>query len=270
MRYLARALCMAAVLIASSIGGPAKAGDDVTVEVRGLRIVGKGYGEGMKGLRPFNWSPGTTLAVLVTAPAGGLLKLDKDASKVDRLVDDKGTDLLQPGTSKFSRPGFGHWARISKDGKACMVEVTGNGVPAKEAKEITATGTMVFKSATKKQTFRQKNVALQPGTKVAAGRIPLEITKVGKPSWGSDPVEVTFKTNTDLGPIAEIRFLGPDGKAIKSRGSGGSSFRTGGAMTVHRSYRLAKKATVVTIEIDYWMDLKVLKVPLSIKSSVGM
>ena len=245
-----------------------------TVEVRGVRVVGKGYGKGKYGsqeLSPFNWTTGVQIAVLVRHPGGGLLELDRTACKLKKFTDDKGTDLLKASkASAFGARGFGMGSKISEDGKACMAELVSGGIPAKGAKEIVASGTMVFKSATKKKTFTHKNVAIKRGSKVKAGAITFEITKASKPQWGDAALEITLKTNTDISSIATIKFRDATGKEIPSQGAGGSTMKMGDRVTIEKGFQFKKKVTVATVAIDYWMDMKTLKVPFDVKATIGL
>ena len=44
-------------------------------------------------LRAFRWRKGTTVALLVTVPEGGLIAVNRDETKVAKMTDDRGTDL---------------------------------------------------------------------------------------------------------------------------------------------------------------------------------
>jgi len=239
-----------------------------TVEVRGLRIVGKGHGEMMTGVRAFNWHEGSTLALLVLIPDGGIIALDSKTSKLDKFVDNKGTNLLV-GESRWGQAGIESRPSITKDGKACMVELSGKSVPAKGATHILASGTLVFNCASKKKTVQHKNVALKKGTKIASA-IPFTIDKVGKPDWGDAPLQVTLEAKQDLTNVAEIKFFDAQGKEIESRQSSSSRMRMGPLVTVKRSFTLKKKVDVATIAITYWMDMRIVKLPFNVKTSVGM
>jgi len=267
--------CVALLATGLGVYGESRGADVAakpTVEVRGLRIVGKGYGKTKYGaeLHPLNWSPGTAVAVLVKRPGGGLIELDRKASKLTKFADDKGTDLLN--ANKSSRSATHGFARdnISADGKACMIELMCAGVPAKGAKTVVASGTMIFKFATKKKTFTHKNIALKAGSTIKAGAITFKITKAGKPQWGDAALEITLNTNTDISKIAAIRFLDAAGKEIPSKEAGGSTMRMGKLVTVEKSFTLKKKVAVATVAIDYWMDMKTLKVPFNIKATIGL
>ena len=69
-------------------------GTDFRVEVRGLRIVGDGY-DNDQSLRPFYWTYGTTVVLLVQADAGNIIAFDKNKSEIKMARDDRGTDLLK-------------------------------------------------------------------------------------------------------------------------------------------------------------------------------
>jgi len=250
------------------------------VEVRGVRVVGKGYGKEMS-LRPFNWTPGTALSLLVVVPDGGLIGFDSDGSKLTALKDDKGTDLMKAppvpkaqgrfrATTRGGR--LSPFAHMSKDGKACVVEVRTGQAPAKGATRLTAMGTLAFRRAAGKKAFRQEKVALKPGTKITAGAIPLTISKVGAPRWKRSGMvlEIALKANQDTTPISAIRFFGADGKEIESAPAGGSRMTMMGRTEVTRNYQLGRKVDAVTVEVEYWTGLETLVVPFDVTCTLGL
>ncbi len=263
------AVCVAATNVRAAAPAKPKA---PTVKVCGLRIVDDGYAGIKDGVRPFDWDKGITLVLLVLMPEGGIVELNNGASKLDKLTDDKGTNLLI-GDSKGGRAGIG--ARpgrprvISKDGKACIAELNGKSLPIKGATHVLASGTLVLNCADRKETIQHKNIALKKGTKLP-GDIPFTISNVGKPDWGNDALQITLAAQQDLASIAEIKFFDAQGKEIKSRRAGTASTRSGTAVSVWRNFNLKKKVDVVTIAITYWTDMRIVKVPFNVKTSVGM
>jgi hypothetical protein len=255
-------------VLATGVRAAAPAAKAPTVEVRGLRVVAAGYGDGMRGLRAFNWSKGVTLALLVQIPDGGIIDLDDDASKLDKFTDDKGTNLLVGGDT-WGKVGIGGFASISKDGKACLAELNGKSVPIKGATQVWASGTLVLKCASKKKTVQHKKIALKKGTKIP-GAIPFTIDKVGKPDWGDAALQVTLAAKQDLSSVAEIKFFDAQGKEIESSSAGSSSMRMGPVVNIKRSFNLKKKATNVTIAVTYWTDMRIVKLPFNVKTGVGM
>jgi hypothetical protein len=238
-----------------------------SVEVAGLRVVKPGY-EGKQELRAFNWHEGTTVALLVTRPGGGLIGFDDDASAVQSFVDDQGRNLLVK--AGFSQPGFSSFANISADGKAAMLEVGGGAIPTQGARELRIRAKAVFQVASQKTTAKQTGIAARKGSKVQAGPVTLEIEKVGKPEWGSEPFAIVFKAKQELGAIASVRFLDASGKEVESSTGGTMTSRFGDAIDVQREYKLERKVDTFAIEIAYWTDLRAEEIPVDVSVSVGL
>ncbi|MCY3023220.1 MAG: hypothetical protein NTW87_29945 [Planctomycetota bacterium] len=256
--------------IAAGESGPAGA----TVEAQGLRIVKPSPGGNDK-LRAFNWFSGTTLALLVTVPQGGLVSFDRDASKVTSFADDKGKDLTKSdGKGRFmsDKAGFEMMPNFSEDGKQCTTDVRAPGVPAQGATKLAVAGELVFQIATQKKDFAAENVALKADTKVAAGPIPFTITKVGKPEWGGDEAAfcITLEAKQDLSSVADIQFQDAAGKKIEGRR--GSTSRMGfmNNVTITWEYNLKAKADAARIVITYWTDMKKVTVPFALNVGVGL
>ncbi|MBN1417882.1 MAG: hypothetical protein JXP34_03850 [Planctomycetes bacterium] len=269
-----RAALAASVLAALPVVSPAAlagAPGGRAVEVRGLRITGPGLSENE--LRPFNWTEGTTVALLVRTPGGAIIALDEDGSALETFSDDKGTDLLAAKRSGgFSPdPGYGR-AEIAGDGKACLLEVSSTGLPAEGARTLRLKGALAVKVADGRKTFRQQKVAAKEGTAIQAGPIPLAIEKVGPPDWGGDDAKlaVTLSAKQDLAEIAGIRFLDAKGKEIPSSRSGTSSMSMGERKSVSWTYDLNEKATSFTIEITYWIDVREIRIPYALEVGVGL
>ncbi|MHC4251964.1 MAG: hypothetical protein ACYS9X_22830 [Planctomycetota bacterium] len=253
------------------------------VEARGVQIVGETYGEGRDILQPFNSGKGTTVALLVTLPSGGIVEFDRAASKLAGMADDAGTDLLKKkgarksgrggmvfGGMGFEESGFGMMPELSKDGKACLVEAKGPGVPRKGAGGVRVSGTMVLKVSGMKKTARQSGLALRKGAKVTAGPVPFTVSEVGKPKWGTEPLQVTLHADRDISAVAKVRFLDAGGKEIETSDGGTSRMGGMGKVSVEKAFRLARKVDSATIEITYWADMKTLEVPFDLKVSMGL
>ncbi len=265
-------LCL--LLFITSAGILSAAG--VSVQVRGLRIVGPGMGKDNQELRPFNWTEGTDLAVLVVKPGGGLISFDDDKSTLKAFIDNKGTNLLEKKKSgsgssfSFGRAGFEHSPSFSKDRTACLIEIQGKRVPAKGATAIMATGTLVFNCGSKTKTFTQKDLSFKKGTKVKAGPVQFTIKEVGKPQWGDAAMAVTFEAKQDISAIKEISFLDAQGKKIPAERGGSSTTRFGGSVTIEKAYNFKTKREGATVVITCWTDMKAVSVPFKIQTSVGL
>lgn len=258
---------IAAIIAAATARADDENKQTPTVEACGLRIVGQGYGEGPD-MRPFNWTPGVSMVLRIVNPSGGLIGFDSDASKIESFVDDKGTDLLKSDET-YMPVGFSSSDDLSEDGKAALIEVDGGTPPAHGTREIHLKGVAVFVVATEKKTFTQKDVKLAADTEIKAGEISFVISKVGKPDWGDEPLEVTLKASTDLTSVAGVRFLDADGKEIESSVSSEMSMSFNESVTVERGYKLARKVDTATIEVTCWMNLEKVNVPVDVTTGVG-
>jgi hypothetical protein len=237
------------------------------VEARGLRVVGEGYG-GEGGVRPFNWSPGVNIALLVTVPDGGLIEFDHGESEVTKLVDEKGTNLLVRG--EFSMPGFSGMDEVSADGMAMIIEVSAGGIPAKGASAIHAAGTLALRQGSEQKTYKAENVAVKADQTIDAGPVAYTIKSVGKPDWGDKPLRITLETKQSVDAIAGIRFLDAAGAEIESSRAGSMTMSAFDEVQVTEEYDLAREVDQVTVEITYWMDLKTVKVPFDVTVRVGL
>lgn len=239
----------------------------ITVETCGLRVVAP-TSEGAGDLRAFNQFAGTTVALQVVRPSGGLISFDRDASRLEIFADDRGTNLLVK--KGFMSPGFGAWTRISDDGRVAMLEVNGGALPSSGARQIDIKGNLVFKVATEKKTFQQKKVSLTAGTKIQAGPIAFTIKEVGKPGWGDEPVQITLEAKQEVDSLFSVRFLDDAGREIKSAAASSSRMKMFNSVVVEKSYRLAEKVDSLTIELTYWMDMQTVELPLDLSASVGL
>lgn len=236
-------------------------------EVVGLRIVAappKGHDD----LRAFNQTPGVTIAVLLRQPAGGLIAIETDDSKLEALRDDTGGDLLAGDDSYFGP--FGSFPDISDDQTLAMFEIAGPGLPAANARSITAKGVLKVKQASKSAKARTENVSLAPETKFEVGGYSFVITEVGKSEWSEAKLSLTLQTKQDINAVRAVRFFDADGAEIEADIEGSSSMRFGGDATYEVGYGLAKKVANATIEIDVWQDLKTVDLPFEISSGIGL
>jgi len=265
-------VAMATVLGLAS-AAPAGEKPAVTVKVCGVQVTAPGYGKGFEGLQPLNtMEPGTRVAVLVQPTAGSIVKFDTNASKITKMTDEKGTDLLKAPAGRRSRFGMGpiSFPRVSKDAKACMATIVGPQRPAKGATTVLVQGTFVLSCADGKKTVRQNNVALTNGTKVTAGDVVMTLSDVGKPKWGDAALSVNFQGDEKMDSIASMTFLDAAGKPIEARRASRSHMTMMGKAKVEHTYTFKKKVAVATIQIALWQNLRQVKAPIDLKVGVGL
>jgi hypothetical protein len=237
-----------------------------SVEVTGFRVAAAVKDQELSG---FNWEEGVVLRLQFTTPDGTIVEMDRDASTIASFKDDKGTDLLGGKKADDFGVGFEMMPSYSKDRKMCAVNLHAPTLPAKSATAVLLKGEAAISVAAGTKDVTVDNVALTTGTKLTLADVPLEISKVGKPDFG-DGTAVTLSANQPLTAIAEITFIGPDGKKIDVRDGGTSSMSFMGKTRVERSYVFKTLPASAKVTAKVWTDLKTQKVPLDLKVGIGL
>jgi hypothetical protein len=235
---------------------PAKAASAPTVSVAGIRVVGQGFGEEGREAQPFNESPGVGLALVVQSKDGGLIAFDEDSSALGEMADSEGNSLLD-NASIWPFP------KMTKDGKAMVVEMKSQGVPAAGATFVTAKGTIAVTTATGSKAVKVPNVRMENAQtfKVGAGVVTVEDVSTDDTS-----TSLTFKGSLAvLGSVRGWKFLDAKGAAIESsdRGYGRSND------TAFKSLSVTTTAKTVTLELDVWQGLKQAAIPFDVKAGLG-
>ncbi len=242
------------------------------IEAVGLRIVGQGLGADQQDLRPFNWNSGTTIALRLHYPTGGILGIDKEKSALDILIDDKGTDLTKakPGANTWNNNGIGAFPTISKDGRYILLELNGSGLPIASATSIKAQGHIQLTCASKYESETLHNIDLKEGAVIKTKKATYTISKIGKPDWGDAELQVTLKTSDDTEVIKSIIFKKAGGPAIDVQQGFTSRMGWNGNYTTEIAYNFPKKIDKVDIFIETWMDKKNIKIPFDLQVGVGI
>lgn len=271
-------VCLIMVIILTLAASPivpaedAGSGTDFRAEVRGLRIVGDGYKDDQS-LRPFNWTSGTTVVLLIQSEAGNIIDFDDNNSEIKMARDDRGTDLLKSsGKGMNSQPDFGSFPDISSDRKACLIDLKFPRNPAPGAVKLECAGTIVFSCANEKESFEKKDIALKKETEIAAGPLSLVISEVKRPDYQADeyPLSVTFQSRKKFDTLEGVAFFDEEGREIESSSAGSSESRFMGSVTATQTYNLTKKVDKATIVFTFWKDWKKVAVPFSVTTSLGL
>jgi len=247
------------IVLATSVVLPITSQADVTVEPAGMKIVWKPLKDEFDGFQTYNSSEGTYITLALRGGDKGIIGFNKDKSKV----------TISDGTNDLGGK-FGMWNKISKDGKVMRIEISSEKLPAADAATLKLTGKLDVTVASKTETQSTEAREFKKGDKVElTDDFKFEIDKIGKPKWGKDPLEVTFKWNRKVPEFAAVRFYDKEGKEIESSkgGSGSSGFL--GKYTVTKSYKLKKKSDVLKIEMDLWMDAKTITLPVDVTVGAG-
>ncbi|MCG3178407.1 MAG: hypothetical protein BIFFINMI_00734 [Phycisphaerae bacterium] len=245
---------------------------EISVRAAGLQLIGAGYGGDVARLRPLNESEkGTAVALLAVADRGELIAFDDEASQVESLTDDQGSNLLA-GEMTFGRPGFEYRPAISADHRALMCRLAGGSLPAGGAGRIQVRAVMVFRYSPSGQHIeaRVQNAALRKNTQLQAGPFALTVVRAGEAGWGDDKMQVVFQSAQDLTGVADIRFLDAEGKPIASRRGAAIRNGFGGRFTWDIECGLAQKTDRATVVVEYWGDATTRRVPVRLTVGMGL
>lgn len=233
-----------ALTLITLLAAPFSLAQSTSLEVLGVQVTNKGYGkgfaDGFSDLRAFNSEKATRVALLIKSSSGGIIAFDKKKSHLTSFTDSQGNSLLDP---KNFQDGLNAFPKISKDGKALLVEIQGSKTPATGSNSIRASGKFEIISATQKQTYKTELIELKEGQVLKAGPIPFTIGSAEKPKWGDAELQVKLKTSQDLTNLATVEFFNSQGEKLESSKGGSSSISLGGIIQESRSYNLKKSST---------------------------
>lgn len=264
-------------LVSVGLAGEADAGA-LTVSVTGLRVVASAE----ERVRAFDSQAGTAVALLVSAPGGGIVRFDSSDSTVAKFVDEKGNDLqarIAGPAAPLHKLGFSVFPKISADGKLCAIEFSGPGLPAKGSARLKIEGVLTLILATQKKESVHKDVAVRGGTIIAEPNLPLKIVDVRRaedstaaPPGAAKPAprEITFRAEREIDEIAGMRFFSADGKEIKSRNAGIAKMGLLGHLAVDWTFALDEPADSLTVKIQRWTDMRKQRVPFALTVEVGL
>lgn len=245
----------------------------VVAEVRGLRVVSPGPDSESMQMRAFNWNPGTTVAVSIQRPAGGIIGIDRDASKIAVFRDNQGTDLWNgPQASQFSRSQLDMMPQVAEDGTEILFEVDAQGVPRRGSRTFTLKGKVQLFVGSEQKSFTAENVALQSGSRFAAGERTIEVTDSGAPSWGNeDAFAATLQLKGDTADIIEIAFLDANGNKLPADRQSTLWSGSGENRVNHWEFVFESRPSgPVEVVVTQWTDLTNESVPLDLTFGAGL
>jgi len=241
----------------AAAAAPASAAAMPQISAAGLRVTGLGVGSNGTELKPFNESPGTTVALAIQAPKGsGIVEIDDHGSKLDAFSDDKGNSLLEEGR-------IGPFPKISEDGTSALVEVEVRARPAAGASSLSVQGTIAMTLAGGSKPIRAQNVKMDANAafKIGAATLTISEAKVEE-----DETKFTVNlTRTLLTTIRDIRFFDAKGQPIEGHRRGSGYFNEKAELEL--SAKTKDKA--FSIEFEVWQNLKTVKAPFKVDVGPG-
>jgi hypothetical protein len=228
------------------------------ISVAGIRVTGLGLGANGTELKPFNESPGTTVAIAILAPKGtGIVDIDDHASKLDAFNDDKGQSLMEEGR-------VGPFPHITEDGTAALIEVEVRARPSAGASSVSVQGSVAMTLAGGSKPTRAANVKLDANATFKMGATTLTISD---PKVEDDATQFTVNLPRSLlTTVRDIRFFDTKNQPIEGHRRGSGYFNEKAELELEAK----TKDKVITIEFELWQNLKVAKFPFNVTAGLGM
>ncbi len=260
--------CLASAFVCAADADPPK----LSLDVIGLRV---SRPHALK--ERLLWPTGTTLSLLISSPIGELIRFDASDSAVAKFVDDKGTDLQarpkDATAEQIALAGFGNAAKIDKDAKNCIVEISAPTLPVKGAAHIQLLGTLTMLCATQKKETVVSNVPFKNGTKIAGpNNLELEIVEMNEAprDLGRDAMCFVLRAQRELDGIAEIKFFRPDGGEIKAARTSTSTLSIQGDIKVDWSYTFSERVDAGAIKLYSWSDIQKKRIKVDLTVDLGL
>jgi hypothetical protein len=206
--------------------------------------------------KPFHADNGTTIVLWVKMPAGqGLIEIDDDASILQSVVDDKGSNI----GGKFES-----FPDEFKDGSGGVIEIQSSGFAGAGATAIVAEGSLAMKVASGTRKTRVAKVTLANNGKLTLGKTPIVIADVQ-----AQDESQTFTLKLPRQVMTEIKavvFLDAKGAPIEGSNTGSGYMNDAAEM----NFTVKTAAKTLTLEFEMWQGLKTIKVPFKVKAGLGL
>ena len=264
--YVAPALFCALLVCYPAMGDEPRT-VDWAVRPVGLRLVAE-LPEQPDFPRPFNQFTGTRIVFQCSPHEGYILGHVENQSSIDRFADELGNDLRKPNAQRLSdKTTIGHGG-YSKDRKHALMEVFGAKVPDDRAKSINFRGNLAFVVAGNRKTHDFENVSLKVGVEFSVGDHKILVKEVRQPNANRPAIVVTTRAK---GHIGDIRFFDVNGNDLAARKVGWHIVTSEKLDTANDTdWRLSEKPAVINLEVDEWLDVDTVLVPIDVRLSVGL
>lgn len=231
-------------------------GKEPEIVVGGIQVAKVAVPEDDFSAKPFHADNGTTLVLWVKMPAGqGLIEIDEDASVLQSVGDDKGTDMGGK---------FGSFPDEFKDGTGGIIEISSTGFAAQGATAILAEGSVAMTVATGTRKTRVAKVQLQNDAKFTFGKTPIVVADV---ETQDDSQSFTLKLPRQvMMEIKNIAFLDAKGQPLEGSRTSSGYMNDNAEM----GYRVKTAAKTLTLEIEAWQGLRTIKVPFKVKAGLTL
>ena len=243
-----------------------------TVSIVGVQIGSRAYAEpGDKfggGLRPFNWSLGSRIAVLVENADGGIVKTEMDDMEVETFTDDSGKSLLDKKGFRGKKFQI-NFPEVSQDGKAMIFTLETKETPTAGSKGLPLKATVPVTIAKGVQSVESKPLTPTKGEKFEIDGLAFELSEAKKPDWGDAEIMIELKIEQSLEDVKTINFRNANGDLIKTSSAGSSRSGFLNKVTETLSFNFEKKPDTFVVELERYKDLEVINVQVDTTVRLG-
>ena len=234
----------------------AASGKEPEVAVGGVQIVKVAVADDEFSGKPFRADNGTTIVLWVKMPEGqGLITLDEDASVLQSVADDKGSNI----GGKFSA-----FPEEFKDGSGGIIEIKSAGLPAAGATAIVTEGSLAMRIATGTRKTRVAKVALMNDGKFVLGKTAIVVSEV---QAQDDSQTFTLKLPRQLmTEIKNVVFLDTKGEPVEGNRTGSGYMNDAAEL----GFTVKTAAKTLTLEFELWQGLRTVKVPFKVRAGLGL
>ena len=231
-------------------------GKEPEVVVGGIQIARVVVPDNDFSAKPFHADNGTMIVLWVKMPAGqGLIEIDEDASVLQSVTDDKGSNIGGK---------FGSFPEEFKDGTGGIIEIESSGFAAPGATALLAEGTLAMTVATGTRKTRVAKVQLQNDAKFTFGKTPIVVAEV---QTQDDSQTFTLKLPRQvMTEIKNVVFLDAKGQPIEGSRTGSGYMNDAAEM----GFTVKTAAKTLTLEFEAWQGLRTIKVPFKVKAGLGL
>jgi len=231
-------------------------GKEPEIVAGGVQVVKVAVPDNDFSAKPFHEDNGTKIVLWIKMPAGqGLIEIDEDASVLQNVGDDKGTNIGGK---------FGSFPEEFKDGTGGIIEIKSTGFAAPNATAIVAEGSVAMTIATGTRKTRVANVRLVNDSKFTFEKTAIVVSDVQ--TQGEEQTFSLKLSRQAMTGIKNVVFLDAKGQPIEGRRT--SSGYMNDAAEVGFTVKTAAKA--LTLEFEAWQGQRTIKVPFKVKAALGL
>jgi hypothetical protein len=235
---------------------PTASGKEPEVVVGGVQTARVVVPDNDFSAKPFNADNGTSIVLWVKMPAGqGLIEIDEDASVLQSVNDDKGSNIGGK---------FGSFPKEFKDGAGGIITIESSGFAAPGATALLAEGSVAVTVATGTRKTRVAKVQLQNDAKFTFGKTAIIVA--GVESEGDTQAFTLKLPRQVMTEIKNVVFLDAKGQPIESNRTSSGYMNDAAEM----GFSVKTSGKTLTIEFEAWQGLRTIKVPFKVRAGLGL